>query len=1076
MKLRQLFEALTKQQKQYVDDIIKQQNLEFDETRYDDIFGVGNTRLYLPMPETTQSTPNQTVIQTLNELGYHVSDYRAGYAVAITPRKYDIKIVLGKNPELLSLWGNDPSRNDSTQSPNNQVLQTIEKMGYDIVDYKSGTLTRENKPEAIGSIFKKYNVDPSINQLFMNDKYRLSGTKDDLEELNTNNQIIVITRDKYEAAEVGTNKRWGSCLNLGGGWTGVDKLGSAIGVNQKYAATDVAFGTMAAYLINKNDTELDDPIARLSIKPFINEHDPEQVALGVHDKVYHRTGRPYPEIFKTIVHQWADQINKSKAMDGIFHLHPDVYDFHEFDSRTRYHGNYKRDKETYDQYNTQIHLVPEELRTIGYYKLVAEKSGEYSRIYEFCNMEEAFIIAEIGVKRNSLAAAVFIPEEYVNKNIDIFYDLVEQISKSENRIVDAILLNYNQEMIQKLYAHDSKKFLSICKQVLKKPNDYVLDKLTENLTDIQILSDIAKLKKLPSYAISNILDHVISGEEEIDIDVLKSLINNPNIRSSDMAKLAEYAEDTENSQLESILNSREDNIIKSIIDDINSAETEDELIDIMKDFQSIHKMGIEIPEEVYASVYNNKHLVSDSMLRLGLTHLADSTVVSKVITHNPISPELLGWIANEFYGDSLVLMAIEKKWLTLVPTIKTNEDANEFIQRCSSPVAVMEFIESNELTEQQRNIIISKITFEQYDTIGLLKLATKMIPYIEYPNRLFNIDKVFNNNLYKDDEYYTTFKSALNDQVISIMESIDDYEGIEYIIDNGDYKNKKIFNSLLEKSASNIGFITQILNNINRRYDHNVVEPMLMRITPYIERFLDEEPDLIPFYARMYQENIPIIQKMIIEKTPFSLLLEPKSNDTSEILKAKLDKLIECIKNNNYDIFYISRWLYDRILPEKIQKELLKQAIKDNNMDLLTDLYGNTESNTIIDKIDKFLGSKFKYETLNQALAAAELMDEWPLNRSLSYGENATVPAESGGLIKISRGMNGKYTLPTIEYPSENSNDESTSLRELIKKGRETGVITYSELDEVLPKDLTHEQIDDILDMIEEMNIKLVSG
>lgn len=67
MLLRQLFEALNQAQKKYVDDVMQKSEWVFDETRYDDIFGAGNTRIYLPMPENAQ--PNATVLQTLQQLG-----------------------------------------------------------------------------------------------------------------------------------------------------------------------------------------------------------------------------------------------------------------------------------------------------------------------------------------------------------------------------------------------------------------------------------------------------------------------------------------------------------------------------------------------------------------------------------------------------------------------------------------------------------------------------------------------------------------------------------------------------------------------------------------------------------------------------------------------------------------------------------------------------------------------------------------------------------------------------------------------------------------------------------------------
>lgn len=62
---------------------------------------------------------------------------------------------------------------------------------------------------------------------------------------------------------------------------------------------------------------------------------------------------------------------------------------------------------------------------------------------------------------------------------------------------------------------------------------------------------------------------------------------------------------------------------------------------------------------------------------------------------------------------------------------------------------------------------------------------------------------------------------------------------------------------------------------------------------------------------------------------------------------------------------------------------------------------------------------------------------------------------------------------PTGSLMSSNSNQQSR-LKELIARGREQGYLTYLEINDHLPEDISDpEQVDDIISMINDMGIRV---
>ena len=181
---------------------------------------------------------------------------------------------------------------------NPQITQAIQSVGYQIDDYKAGIASKTDDPSRkikIGKLLK----DPQLQNIFANDPTRAASKSE---------QLVVISRHPYDIAGMSTDRGWTSCMNLAGG------------IYNKFVPLDVKAGTVIAYLINANDKNIQNPIARMLIKPFVNLAD-DTIAFGIENKIY---GTASPEFKKTILN-WVNGINKSRKLDGIYIMDKNLY-------------------------------------------------------------------------------------------------------------------------------------------------------------------------------------------------------------------------------------------------------------------------------------------------------------------------------------------------------------------------------------------------------------------------------------------------------------------------------------------------------------------------------------------------------------------------------------------------------------------------------------------------------------------------------------------------------------------------------------------------------------------------------
>jgi hypothetical protein len=183
-----------------------------------------------------------------------------------------------------------------------EINNFLEQNGYELLDYIKGIAKfRDSKnTTTIGKILTKLKAD-TLMKKFISDESRKSLTSN-VEEL-----MVVISRHPYDIAGSDTDRNWENCMTIG------------TGLNHHYLINDVKEGSLISYLINKNDKNINNPLAVLNIKPYVNNEDSNDFILLSDSKTY---GRGRPE-FKETVDAVLSKINKEK--EGFYCLKDGLY-------------------------------------------------------------------------------------------------------------------------------------------------------------------------------------------------------------------------------------------------------------------------------------------------------------------------------------------------------------------------------------------------------------------------------------------------------------------------------------------------------------------------------------------------------------------------------------------------------------------------------------------------------------------------------------------------------------------------------------------------------------------------------
>jgi len=181
--------------------------------------------------------------------------------------------------------------------PNPEIIKILQDNNFKIKNYIKGTvIDKYDREVKIGKILQKIN--PELLQKFNNDINR-EASKD-------KNQLVVISKSPYDIGGASTDRGWDSCMNL------------YTGKNASYINCDVKQGTIIAYLIDVNDLNVNNPQARMFIKPFINIKDKKDI-IYYPERVVYGTA---PKSFEVFINKIFE---KYHPKSGIYSLTPDLY-------------------------------------------------------------------------------------------------------------------------------------------------------------------------------------------------------------------------------------------------------------------------------------------------------------------------------------------------------------------------------------------------------------------------------------------------------------------------------------------------------------------------------------------------------------------------------------------------------------------------------------------------------------------------------------------------------------------------------------------------------------------------------
>jgi hypothetical protein len=192
-----------------------------------------------------------------------------------------LKEIWGKLKENAEFSGKNGDRIyfKSFELENEDLIRDyLENKGYQIEDY------RNNKAYDSKNDRSNVKITKILTNLAQFDNYASELLKQYNDEASKgveqrgkrvdNSKLIVFSKDTLDIAQMSTDRNWTSCTNVYDGG------------NRDYVSFDIYEGTFIAYLINKDDTDISNPDARVLIKPYYDISNIDELYFFTEDKVY----------------------------------------------------------------------------------------------------------------------------------------------------------------------------------------------------------------------------------------------------------------------------------------------------------------------------------------------------------------------------------------------------------------------------------------------------------------------------------------------------------------------------------------------------------------------------------------------------------------------------------------------------------------------------------------------------------------------------------------------------------------------------------------------------------------------
>ena len=204
------------------------------------------------------------------------------------------------------------------------VRHALKKAGYVTTDYLAKKCVKigDTEQKNVFNIGKVIAKDTLAKQAFDNDP----------QLQNSSSQLVqmVISCHPYDIIGMSTGRDWDkqSCMRLD---DGVVNRGNP-GQYNRHVAEDVAEGTFVVYAVRADDQNIQKPLCRCLVKPFLSDDGEEDILYRRETRIY---GNPVPGFDRTLK-QFIARLNE-KAKTGAYTLNPKLYDDSGGENRHAYH-------------------------------------------------------------------------------------------------------------------------------------------------------------------------------------------------------------------------------------------------------------------------------------------------------------------------------------------------------------------------------------------------------------------------------------------------------------------------------------------------------------------------------------------------------------------------------------------------------------------------------------------------------------------------------------------------------------------------------------------------------------------
>lgn len=499
-------------------------------------------------------------------------------------------------------------------------------------DYFAGTaiLPDGKRTIRLGKVLSKK---PELLKVFENDPQRKAA--------NMVKGWVVISRHPYDIMGMSFDRGWTSCMNL------------EDGSNRSYLTKDIKAGTIVAYVVKDNDKNINSPIARIAIKPYVNKTH----SILVPSQMYGSAG----DEFTNIVNRFCHFAN-SHAPSGIYNLANGLYND---DAQSRiYHTNEDFDASKLRAADIVALVNSPVFNLSSVDALIATNSVKTLKALVEYKLHDLTDAQQIAIAKVSMGLRYSITLNEGARTPVLEY--IVDNDKSIDTLSSLASLTNSPKLLEKLSTHAN---AYVRTSVAK--NGSTPAQLLEKMIYDKVLSikhAVLRNRNISMEIISGFLDRVEAKEESEDI--LSSIVRNKKTPAELLERIANLTQD-------------EETLIGLTFNDKSNAAT-------------LRKLADSNSEEVLSNLAENENIPQDVIEKL--SHSSKTGILSALLRQEILSTEVLLRIATQWQAKYVLENLLERSKLP-------NEVIDYLLSLENRPIT--ESLLERKLTEEQYDKVIA---------------------------------------------------------------------------------------------------------------------------------------------------------------------------------------------------------------------------------------------------------------------------------------------------------------------------------------------------------------------------------